>query len=407
MKSQKFDFKNTSGEILSGLLETPNTPSKRVALFAHCFTCSKQQLAAARISRNLAKRGFYVLRFDFTGIGNSEGDFSNSNFSSNVDDLIKAYEAVSEKINKPELLIGHSLGGAAVLMASKKLTEIKGVVTIGAPSSMDHFLKHLSKDELEAIEKDGLTQVNLSGRIMTIKNQFIKDLRDNNLLKDLNKTNYSSLIMHSPVDHIVNIDNAEKIYSSLNHPKSFVSLDKADHLVSNYKDAEYIAEMISAWSSRFNTQEEKDFSHHHDVVTISRDKHKFTQDIYSGKHSLVADEPLDIKGEDLGMNPYQLLLSALGACTSMTLRMYADHKKIPLEGIEVQLSHRKDYVSDCESCDQGEQKLDIIHKKITLKGDLTEDQRIKIFNIAHKCPVNRTLLSEIKISEELILPNGN
>lgn len=399
-RTKKFDFKNIDGETLSGRLELPVVKIRAYAIFAHCFTCSKSSVAATRISRYLSDRGIAVLRFDFTGLGNSEGDFSNTNFSSNVEDLYQAALALENEYEAPQIIIGHSFGGSAALKLSTKLESLKAVVTIGAPSDVKH-VANLFKDQRDIINCENEAVVNLAGREFKIKKQFIDDLESHDFLEELGHTKKAYLLMHTPTDEIVSVDHAAKIYSALKHPKSFISLCGADHLISKVDDAKFVAQMIASWLDRYIAKQE-DLEHHHasDVLVESRKGSKFTNDIYSKNHYLVADEPLAVKGDDLGMNPYELLLSALGACTSMTMRMYAEHKGFALEDIRVELTHEKKHIDDCETCEDGPKKLDHINKKITVTGDLTDEQKEKIIGIAKKCPVNRTLLSETIITEE-------
>lgn len=387
--SKKFDFENAQGEKLSGRLELPSKPIA-FAIFAHCFTCSKNILAATRISKTLGEMGIAVLRFDFTGLGNSEGDFSNTNFSSNVGDLKSAYEALEKEFEAPKLLIGHSLGGAAVLKIAPSLEKLKAVVTIGAPSDTTH-VAHLFDQAGDEIEKEGKAKVNLAGREFTIKKQFIDDINEQDILKELSKARKSFLIMHSPLDETVSIDHAGKIYNSLKHPKSYVSLDKADHLVTNHEDARYIANMIRTWVSRYiEAPDEVRPQVKEHIHTQNRAGHQYTTDIYSPQHHLVADEPRNLKGDDLGMGPYELLLSALGACTTMTIKMYCSRKNIEINKVTVDLSHEK----------EEETFKDIINKKISIEGDFTAEQKQRIFEIAEKCPVNKTLQSQVEIKSE-------
>jgi putative redox protein len=396
-RSLKFDFTNSKGENLSGRLELPNEGPKAIALFAHCFTCSKNILAASRISKALATHSIGVLRFDFTGIGNSEGDFANTNFSSNVDDLISAYYALKESYMAPELIIGHSLGGAAVLKAAPELEALKAVVTIAAPSDV-HHVSHLFESEVAKIEETGEACVNLAGRKFKIKKQFLEDIRETSILESVGHLKKALLVMHSPTDDTVSVEHAAKIYQAAKHPKSYVSLDTADHLIMNPSDAEYAAQIIGSWCTRYLNLEEKRPSVEKQMVLVkNRDQHKFTHDIYTSSHKIIADEPKSIKGDDLGMTPYELLLAALGACTSMTLRMYADRKEWPLEHVEVKLGHQKIHASDCESCETQNGKIDKITKKILLSGNLDDGQKAKLYEIAEKCPVNRTLLNEVLI----------
>ena len=394
----KFDFLNHEGEKLSGRLEIPSGTPAASALFAHCFTCSKDVIAAHSISKALAEQGFAVLRFDFTGLGNSEGDFANTNFSSNVEDLLAAFRALKEHFgSSPELLVGHSLGGAAVLKAAAKLEDVKAVVTIGAPSSVEH-LTHLFQKELPKIDAEGDAEVVLSGRKFKITRQFVKDIQEAEILSDVKAFKKALLILHSPLDKIVSIDHAAKIFMSAKHPKSFISLDDADHLLMNRKDANYAAQMIASWGIRYISHEAAERPKLNEGVLVkSRVGTRFTQDIYTKDHHIIADEPVSMKGDNLGLNPYELLLAGLGACTSMTLRMYADHKEIPLDSVEVKLHHSKIHAKECESCEEETGNVDRIEKKISLTGSLSEDQRSRLYEIAEKCPVNRTLNSEVKI----------
>ena len=393
-KTEKFQFKNRNNHVLDGMLEWPAKKPKAFAIFAHCFTCSKNIKAASVISKKLTDSGIAVLRFDFTGIGNSEGDFSNSGFSSNVQDLEDASSALSEKFESPSLLIGHSLGGAAVLSAAQNISSIKAVVAIAAPSSPKHVEKHM-ECSVDEIKSKGKAKVKIGERDFEISKEFIEDL--NSIEIDVSKLEPALLLMHSPTDNVVSIDHAAHIYTQAKHPKSFVSLDGMDHLLSKFEDSEYVAQVIGAWSTRYLHVKEdsncKDIPDHH-VIVESKPGYKYTQDIWTNSHHNIADEPKSLGGRDLGPNPYDYLLSALGACTSMTLRMYADHKKLALNSVHVHLSHEK------KKNDQGE-KQDFIHKVISVTGDLTEDQKNRLLEIAEKCPVNKTLLSNINISSEL------
>lgn len=405
----KFEFKNKDGHTLSGKLELPSETPKGMALFAHCFTCSKDFVASRTIAKALAELGVGVLRFDFTGLGNSEGDFANTNFSSNVQDLIRAEEALRAEYGSVQILIGHSLGGAAVLKAALQLPDVKSVVTIGAPSSVAH-ITHLFKDQVAEIHEKGASIVQLDGREFEIQKQFLDDIKETKILDDLPQLKKALLVMHSPVDDTVSIDHAAEIFSHAKHPKSFISLDKADHLLTEKVEAQYVARAIAAWVSKYlplersntntNTNTDRPKLESGQVLVRSRADSLYTQDIFSQDHQLVADEPASHKGNNLGMNPYELLLSALGACTSMTLKMYAEHKGLALEGVEVLLSHEKIHADDCEGCETKKGKVDQIIKSITVTGDFSEEQKQRFYEIAERCPVNKTLLSEVSIKSQ-------
>jgi putative redox protein len=398
MSSHKISFQNKSGYQLAARLELPiDQKAHAYVIFAHCFTCNKNLNAVRNISRALTQNGFGVLRFDFSGLGESEGDFADTNFSSNVDDLIAAAAYLEKEYEAPKLLVGHSLGGAAVLFAAGELPSVEAVATIGAPSSPIH-VKHLFQSSLEEIESNQYAEVNIGGRPFRIKKQFVDDLYAQNMADRVKALRKPVLILHSPQDTTVGINNAAEIYGAAMHPKSFVSLDGADHLLSNKADSVYAGNMIAGWATRYLPQEEAPVIKKEKQVTAQIGAEGFTTEILAGPHSLRADEPIRVGGNDYGPTPYDLLLSSLGACTAMTLRMYADRKKWPLEEVTVHLSHSKTHANDCESCDQSQSKIDLIEKKIRIKGDLDEKQRQRLLEIADKCPVHKTLHNEIKIT---------
>ncbi len=401
-------FSNQQGESLTGLLEIPVNTVRSYALFAHCFTCSKDNLAAARIARALADLGIAVLRFDFTGLGNSKGDFSSTNFSSNLQDLMAAANYLEQQYAAPTLLIGHSLGGSAVLAVAQDLPAVKAVVTIGAPATAAH-IKHLFADSYHALTHQPSVQVELGGRSFNIQRQFIDDLEKYNSVAHIQSLKKALLIFHSPLDKVVSIDEAARIFTAAKHPKSFVSLDHADHLLSNPEDSQYVAEVLSAWAGRYLKTErieakteaaETSAVEPGNVMVRELDK-KFTREILTHQHRLISDEPIAMGGANLGFNPYELLLAALGSCTSMTLRMYANHKQIDLQEIRVVLHHNRIHAEDCANCDKSTPTTDKIIRKIQLIGNLDEQQRTRLLEIANQCPVHKTLKSRIEVETTL------
>jgi len=405
----KASFQNQQGESLAGLLEIPERDIKAYALFAHCFTCSKDIAVASRITRALAKKGIAVLRFDFTGLGNSDGDFANTNFSSNINDLIQAANHLEENYAAPVMIIGHSLGGAAVLAASQLIPSIKAIVTIAAPST-GHHVEHLFVHAKNEIVSNDEAIVDLAGRKFTIKKQFIDDINHYNDTSHISQLKKALLILHSPIDDIVSIDEAAKIYSAAKHPKSFISLDKADHLLSKREDSEYVANVISSWAGRYlnitDINKEASLGTAPNVksghIIVTEQNKKFTRKVYSEDHKLIADEPLSVGGSNLGANPYELLLASLGACTSMTIRMYANRKELSLDNVEVTLKHDRIHAKDCIDCESETGRVDIIEKYIKLEGNLTDTERQRILEIADMCPVHKTLHNEIQIKSNLI-----
>lgn len=402
-------FKNLQGESLSGVLEMPSGSIKSYALFAHCFTCSKDNPAAARIAFSLADHGIAVLRFDFAGLGNSKGDFSNTNFSSNLQDLLAAANYLEQRYAAPSLLIGHSLGGSAALAVAQDLPTVQAVVTIGAPATATH-IKHLFADSYRELQDKQSVQVELSGRSFNIKRQFIDDLEKYNSVAHVQALKKALLIFHSPVDAVVSIDEAARIYAAARHPKSFVSLDRADHLLSNPEDSRYVAEVLSAWASRYlKTDETPDREEKAEKPSVAQgsvivrecDK-KFTREILTQHNRLISDEPIALGGADLGFNPYELLLAALGSCTSMTLRMYANHKQIDLQTIQVELQHNRIHAEDCADCEKQSHLIDVITRNIQLTGNLDEAQRTRLLEIANQCPVHKTLQNKIQINTTIV-----
>ena len=391
---ERITFPSAQGHQLAARVEVPDEPARAYALFAHCFTCSKDIAAASRISRALRAEGVAVVRFDFTGLGNSEGDFANTNFSSNVEDLVAAADYMRTQHHAPALLIGHSLGGAAVLAAAGQIPEVKAVVTIGAPADPAH-VQHLLSCSIDTIEREGHAEVELGGRNFTIKKQFLDDLRSQAHGERIGKLSRALLIMHAPQDELVDIEQARVIYEAAKHPKSFVSLDGADHLLTNKRDSEYVARTIAAWAERYLPEMDAPTPAPADLpegqVVVETKEGKFAQWVTAGAHHWVADEPERIGGEDAGPSPYDMLLGALGACTTMTLQMYARRKNWPLEHVKVHLTHERLYAKDCAECEQTEGKVERITRTISLDGPLDDAQRARIIEIADRCPVHRTL----------------
>jgi putative redox protein len=399
--TERFQFTSSEGHQLAASLDLPDGEPKAYALFAHCFTCGKDVLAAKRIAVALAERGIAVLRFDFTGLGSSEGDFANSTFSSNVADLVRAADHLRETRKAPAILIGHSLGGAAILAAAGEIAEAKAVVTIAAPSDPSH-VTGLFRDHVDDIRKQGKADVLLAGRPFTIKSQFLDDVAEHSLMDHIAHLRKALLVMHSPTDDTVGIDNATRIFVTAKHPKSFVSLADADHLLSQRRDSSYVADVIAAWVSRYietaMPMESADASHAPRQVVVSETRNsKFQNTVAIGPHRMLADEPVAAGGTDTGPGPYDFLLTALGACKSMTMRLYADRKSFPLERATVTLTHSKIHAQDCAECETKEGMLDQIDVLIGLEGPLDTDQYKRIVEIADKCPVHRTLTSEIRI----------
>jgi uncharacterized OsmC-like protein/pimeloyl-ACP methyl ester carboxylesterase len=399
--TERFQFTGEGGHQLAAALDTPDGAIHAHALFAHCFTCGKDVLAAKRIAVALASRGIAVLRFDFTGLGSSEGDFANSTFSSNVADLVRAADHLRETRKAPAILIGHSLGGAAILAAAGQIPEAKAVVTIAAPSDPAH-VTHLFRDRIEDIRTQGKVQVQLAGRPFHITREFLDDVAEHHLMAHVAKLHKALLVMHSPTDDTVGIDNATNIFVAAKHPKSFVSLSGADHLLSGRRDAAYVADVIAAWAERYvdpaAAQPAADpTATPRNVVVRETRSSKFQQAVTTGPHQMLADEPVTAGGEDTGPGPYDFVLAGLGTCTSMTMRMYADRKSLPLDRVTVTLKHSKIHADDCAECETKEGLLDQIDRVIAIEGALDADQRKRLMEIADKCPVHRTLTSEIRI----------
>ncbi|WP_299313564.1 bifunctional alpha/beta hydrolase/OsmC family protein [uncultured Aquimarina sp.] len=403
MSLSKITFTNAEGQTLSGRLELPaDQHPHNFALFAHCFTCNKNLGAVRNISRALTSQGFGVLRFDFTGLGESEGDFADTNFSGNVEDLIAAADFLAQEYQTPSLLIGHSLGGAAAIFAAAEINSIKAVATVGAPSDPTH-VQHLLRSGLEEIEANGKAVVNLSGRDFTIKKQFLDDLENKSLPTVAKNLNKALLVMHSPQDTTVGIRNAEEIYHAAKHPKSFVTLDGADHLLMKKEDSIYTGKVIAGWSSRYVDipEETRLKSQHHVVATLGNDE-GYTTQMKVGNHYMVADEPESVGGHDFGPSPYELVSAGLSACTAMTIKMYVARKDWDLQNVEVHTSYDKKHMEDCENCENPSAKIDTFEREIKLEGNLDEKQITRILQIADKCPVHKTLHSETQVITKLI-----
>ena len=403
MNFQKINFQNKQGQTLSGRLELPaDRHPHNYVLFAHCFTCNKNLLAIRNISRALTAAGFGVLRFDFTGLGESEGEFEDTNFSGNVEDLIAASDYLAENFDAPSLLVGHSLGGAAVIFAAARINSVKAVATIGAPSNPEH-VQNLLKSDLSEIKEKGIAEVNVGGRNFTIKKQFLEDLQSKSLPDIAKKMRKALLILHSPQDTTVSIKNAEEIYIAAHHPKSFVSLDGADHLLSKKEDSIYAGNVIAGWASRYMPiTNVKKIASKHDVTASLDQEQIFTTEMKVGDHYLTADEPESYGGNNFGPSPYELVSAGLAACTAMTIQMYARRKKWDVQNVEVHISYDKQHAIDCENCEADTAKIDTFTREIKFTGDLDEKQINRILQIADKCPVHKTLHSETQIITNLI-----
>lgn len=426
----KIEFAGSDEHMLAARLELPEGTPVAFALFAHCFTCSKDSFAASRISKALVDYGVAVLRFDFTGLGGSDGDFANTNFSSNIDDIVAATEYLRAHHRAPTLMIGHSLGGAAVLAAAHRVASTRALVTIGSPSDPSH-ITNLFADATDEIERSGEANVQLGGRQFRIRKQLLDDIAAQPQSDRLNDLDAALLVVHSPVDQTVGIDNAREIFEAARHPKSFIALDGADHLLSNRDDAAFAASIIAAWAARYafdgdgdgagaGAPEPKNVASPGELstassanpnATITQDGNsvivresgpaRYEQRVYASGHEFISDEPAPLS-ENNGPGPYDFILAGLGSCTSITIRMYADRKKIPLDGVTVRLTRERIAAADCDHCTSTEGMVEHINRELTFTGDLTEDHRRALLVIADKCPVHRTLKGEISISTTLI-----
>ncbi|MEO1456362.1 MAG: bifunctional alpha/beta hydrolase/OsmC family protein [Pseudomonadota bacterium] len=413
MRQEKFTFQGQGGHALAARLDRPEGHARAYALFAHCFTCGKDIAAAARIARGLTARGYGVLRFDFTGLGHSEGEFGNTGFTSNMQDLIAAARHLRETGMAPSILIGHSLGGAAVLAAATEIESVRAVVSIGAPADPGHVLHNFGSD-VARIRAEGEATVQLAGRSFRISKSFVEDVEGATLKDRLARLKAALLVMHAPLDATVGVENAAEIFTAARHPKSFVSLDDADHLLTKPKDAEYAADVIAAWADRYAAAEDAarqaaapaapppaapDGPPAPEGVTrvVDASDGKFLQHVSVGAHRLVADEPASLGGTDRGPTPYQLVSAGLGACTSMTIRMYARRKGWTLNHVSVDVSHEKTHATDCEGCETAERRIDVFRRVIRLEGELDAAQRTRLMEIADRCPVHRTLEASARI----------
>lgn len=404
MNSTRVTFPNGRGQQLSARLELPvNRHPHAFAIFAHCFTCSSTLGVVRNISRELNMQGYGVLRFDFTGLGSSEGDFVDTNFTTNISDLISAAEWLESNHQAPALLVGHSLGGAAVLCAATMLDSIKAVATIGAPYAPAHVSANFT-ESLEEIVAKGNATVNIGGRPFKIAKQFLDDLEDHKLDEHIKNINAAVLILHSPQDRTVSIDEAAKLYTAARHPKSFVSLDGADHLLTDANDAHYAGQVIAGWSSRYipNTAPAAAPLKSNKEVAVRLDEAEgFTTEVMVRHHHLTADEPASVGGNDFGPGPYELVSAGLGACTAMTIQMYARRKKWPLVSVEVHIDHAKDYSEDMRATTGKPKKIDRFDRTLIIEGDLTDEQRARLLEIADRCPVHRTLHEEVEVKTVL------
>lgn len=407
MRYEKVGFANAHGHQLAGRIDLPLIGDPvACALYAHCFTCSKDLRAIGRITETLALHGIATLRFDFTGLGESEGDFSETNFSSSVSDYELAADFLAENFQAPELLIGHSLGGAICMAAASRIKSVNAVVAIAAPSTANHIERHLATD-LERIQTRGQADVSLAGRSFTLKRQFIDDVRSFDLGSAISQLGKPLLVVHSPIDNVVGIENAAEILELARHPKSFLSLDGADHLISDDEDARYIAEVIATWANRYTSADITSHSQPDFIadapksITTVRIEEGLRTEVVSNGFPLVADEPTSVGGTNTGPTPYDYLLTALGSCTAMTLRMYADRKKWPVTTVTVHLSHNKIHARDCAECESDSGFADHVDRHVEVEGELDDEQLQRLADIADRCPVHKTLHGQVVVRSSL------
>lgn len=441
----KIEFPGSNGTMLAARLDLPEGTPSAYALFAHCFTCSKDSFAASRISRALGDYGIAVLRFDFTGLGGSDGDFSNTNFSSNIDDVVAATEYLRDNYRAPTILIGHSLGGAAVLAAAHRVPSARAVATLGSPSDPAHISNLFSHASAEIVA-EGEATVQLGGRPFRIRKQLLDDIASQPQSERLRDLDAALLVLHSPIDQTVGVDNAREIFDAARHPKSFVALDGADHLLSDRDDAAFAASMIAAWAARYAFDRADAAAAPHAapsnstaastattpatasatasapasattsapvvnpsatvtvdgsaVIVTESGPARYEQRVFASGHEIISDEPAPLS-ENHGPAPYDFILAGLGSCTSITIRMYADRKKMPLKGVSVRLTRERIKAADCDHCTSTEGMVEHFTRELTFDGDLTDEQRDSLLVIADKCPVHRSLEGEISISTTL------
>ena len=403
MKSTKLKIKNRKGITLNAHLELPaNQKPNYYAIFAHCFTCSSSLSAVRNVSRALTQDGFGVLRFDFTGLGRSEGEFADSHFSANVDDLLDVQAYMTANYEAPCLLVGHSLGGAAVIVAASKIDDIKAVATVGAPATVNH-VTHLFSHQIADAKGD--VEVNIGGRPFVINNDFVSEFSKTDLPSVVKGLRKPLLIMHSPFDNIVGVENAQQLYHNAHHPKSFITLDDADHLLTKEKDSQYVGEVIGTWAKRYFPKNEN--------IMLSREgeqlvghlniiEDNFTTSIQTKNHTFIADEPASVGGSDFGPSPYEYLNAALAACTVMTLKMYAERKQWDLQEVFVYISHSRKHSDDLEVEVDKPKYLDYISKKLKFVGNLDATQKERLKEIASRCPVHKTIASEVIFETQII-----
>lgn len=402
MKSLKLSFPGALGTPIAARLDLPAADPRAYALFAHCFTCGKDSSAAVRVARALAAQGIAVLRFDFTGLGESGGAFEETTFSTNVADLVAAAGFLRDNYAAPQLLIGHSLGGAAVIAAAHLMAEVKAIATIAAPSEAVHVAHHFAAQSDE-IKRSGEAEVSLAGRPFVIRQTFIEDLRLHNQAERIAQLKRPLLVLHSPTDATVSIDNASQIFLAAKHPKSFISLDGADHLLTRPADAAFAAAMISSWASRYLSAARHEADHDRALGIVAEESGvgRFQQRIHAGKHTFYADEPARLGGDDSGPTPYDFLAAALAACKSMTVRLYADRKNWTLRRISVRVRHDRVHADDCATCDAEDHAAERFRAELFLAGDLSAEQRARLLEIADRCPVHRTLSNAASVETSL------